>query len=188
MDLDTKLPTFNGITQSLQHTPKEWRRWYESGTPEIDALPGEYEEKCNKLQRMILLRCIRPDRVVVAAKEFVASVNSNFIKAPEFNLEEIYKQSRPTVPVIFILSAGADPTEHLLRFAAHHFKASGGDAEERGLFIVPLSGGMESQARNKIKDAIEKGNWVLLSNTHLLISYLTQLEVMMDQYKSHEIN
>jgi len=46
------------------------------------------------------------------------------------------------------------------------------DGEERGLTIIPLSKGQEKKATNKINDAITKGNWVLLSNIHLLIEYV----------------
>ena len=131
---------------------------------------------------MILLRCVRPDRVIVAARAFVAMVNPNFIKPIEFTLKEIHKQSSAHVPVIFILSPGADPKEQLQNYAKNYFSnliSNSNDSEERGLTIIPLSKGQETKATNKINDAVSKGNWILLSNIHLLIEYVEQLESMM---------
>ncbi len=131
---------------------------------------------------MILLRCIRPDRVIIAAKGFVSSVNPYFIKPTEFTLKEIHKQSSAHIPVIFILSPGADPTEQLLNYSKNYFNnliSNSQDSEERGLTIIPLSKGQEKKATNKIQDATGKGNWILLSNIHLCIEYVETLETMM---------
>ena len=59
-----KIIKFNGIVGAFVHNNKEWKRWYMSSQPEIDQLPGEWEEKCNKLEKMILLKAVRPDRVL----------------------------------------------------------------------------------------------------------------------------
>lgn len=66
---------------------------------------------------MILLRCLRPDRVINAVLTFVASVNPNFVKNVDVSMKDIYSESKCNVPVIFILSAGTDPTTHLSHFA-----------------------------------------------------------------------
>jgi len=135
---------------------------------------------------MILLRCIRPDRVIVAAKAFVASVNPNFIKPVEFSMHSLYKQSQKStpIPIIFILSPGADPTEQLLQYSKQHF-ANIPSEEERGLTVIPLSKGQEKKATNKIRDAFDKGNWILLSNIHLLIEYVETIENMLVMYRKN---
>lgn len=44
---------------------------YEAGQPETTPLIGEWENKCNEFQRMILVRCIRPDRVIPTVTSYV---------------------------------------------------------------------------------------------------------------------
>ena len=64
--------TFQGIPGAISHNPKEWNRWYMSAQPENEPLPGEWETKCeDKLRKMIILRCMRRDRVIFAARSFV---------------------------------------------------------------------------------------------------------------------
>ena len=71
---------------------------------------------------MIVLRCFRPDRVTFAVKQFV----HDYLKAPEFtqskatSIADIYGDSAPEVPLIFVLSQGVDPTEQLVKFAEEH--------------------------------------------------------------------
>jgi len=39
---------------------------------------------------MILLRCLRPDRVINAVKTFVATVNPNFVKNVDVSIKDVY--------------------------------------------------------------------------------------------------
>lgn len=66
------MANFTGIIGAFVHNSKEWKRWFMSGTPESDALPGEWEQKCDQLRKMILLKAIRPDRVLFAAVAFIS--------------------------------------------------------------------------------------------------------------------
>ena len=65
------MTNFAGIVGAFTHNSKEWRRWYMSSNPETDALPGEWEGKCNPLSKMIMIKTIRPDRVLFSASIFV---------------------------------------------------------------------------------------------------------------------
>jgi dynein heavy chain len=68
----------------------------------------------------ILVRCLRPDRVIFAAASYVArSLGRKFVEPPVLDLGETYNDSLPTTPLIFVLSAGVDPTANLRQLAAH---------------------------------------------------------------------
>jgi len=89
--------------------------------PEDAQLPGEWETKCeDHLKKMIVLRCFRPDRVTFAIRNFVAvgMKSSEYIQSKPTSISDIFEDSTPTLPIIFVLTAGVDPTETLMRFAA----------------------------------------------------------------------
>lgn len=48
-----------GIVGGLEASVDAWERWYRTNEPETSELPGEWEAKCNELQRMVLIRCLR---------------------------------------------------------------------------------------------------------------------------------
>ena len=90
-------------------------------------------------------------------------MGKSFILPPEFELSSIYKDSSNITPLIFILSPGADPLNMLMKFS---------ETKRRELTPVSLGKGQGAFARNAITTAIEKGNWVVLQNCHLAVSWL----------------
>ena len=65
-----------------------------------------------------MLRCVRPDKCVPAIQNFVeASIGRRFIEPPPFDLHAAFNDSSVNLPLIFILSSGADPVNGLLIYA-----------------------------------------------------------------------
>jgi hypothetical protein len=73
----------------------------------------------------------RPDKVVPAVQDFVeAQLGRKFVEPPVFDLKACHADSTPITPLIFVLSAGSDPTAALLQFAAEE------DMSSRSVFLL----------------------------------------------------
>lgn len=117
--LSLSVPTFSNIITSLTDKADEWCKWYESENPEDASekslLPPEYA-KIKPFERMLLLRCFRQDRTMLAISPFIA-----WTLSPEYN--EPYTtdyakilldgETNPCMPICFLLSLGSDPTGQL---------------------------------------------------------------------------
>jgi dynein heavy chain len=113
-ELETQVPAFRGIVASIESGLQEWETWYRNPAPESAELPGEWESKCTDLQRMLLVRCLRPDRIIFSCTSFVANnLGRKYIEQPVLDLKEVYGDSSPVSPLIFVLSPGVDPTDML---------------------------------------------------------------------------
>ena len=96
----------------------EWHKYYDDKAPHIAELPAPWQTQLHDFQRLIILRCIRPDKVIPAVTNFVKDkLGSKFVEPPPFDLAKSYGDSNPCAPLIFVLSPGADPTMALLKFA-----------------------------------------------------------------------
>ncbi|XP_067861511.1 dynein axonemal heavy chain 3-like [Heptranchias perlo] len=165
------LPAFSELKNHFCSKLSEWKKIYDSSLPEKMPLPDPWEDHLSHFQSLLVLRCIRPDKVIPAIQQFITEkMDAAYIEPPTFDLQHSYKGSSHFTPLIFVLSAGADPMALLMKFA-----------EERGmgganLQTISLGQGQGPIAGKMIEKAAEEGTWVVLQNCHLASSWLPELE------------
>lgn len=83
------------------------------------AYPEPWQSKLDDFQKMLVLKCLRPDKVTNAMQLYLAKyLGQEFIEPQTAELSAIYSESSPTTPIVFILSTGTDPAAELYKFAA----------------------------------------------------------------------
>ena len=86
------------------------------------------------------------------------------------SLKELYKKhSSSTIPILFVISPGSDPSKELEELAE---KTIGRD----NFYQISMGGGQNEQALEKLREAADEGLWICLKNIHLVISFLPSLE------------
>lgn len=66
----------------------------------------------------MLIRCFRVDRVYCGIISYITEImGEQYITPPHVNFDMIFEESTPTMPVVFILSPGSDPTSELMKLA-----------------------------------------------------------------------
>uniref|UniRef100_A0A4W6EEI5 Dynein axonemal heavy chain 7 n=1 Tax=Lates calcarifer TaxID=8187 RepID=A0A4W6EEI5_LATCA len=166
----SKLPNLDGFFEHVQDNISKWKQLYDSGKPHKYQLPGQWNELVG-MDRMIVIRCFRPDKLVPAVQDFIVdNMGQAYIEPPTFDLAGSYKDSNCCSPLIFVLSPGSDPTAGLLKFAD--------DLEMGGSKIqtISLGQGQGPIAAQMIDKAIKRGTWVVLQNCHLATSWMPSLE------------
>eukprot|EP01105_Mastigella_eilhardi_P025496 TRINITY_DN6953_c0_g1_i1.p1 TRINITY_DN6953_c0_g1~~TRINITY_DN6953_c0_g1_i1.p1 ORF type:complete len:4254 (+),score=1253.29 TRINITY_DN6953_c0_g1_i1:29-12763(+) len=168
------LPQLPGFEQFIpecfvKHLPF-WKEYCNSPQAHRQTFPGGWHERLSSFARLLVLRSLRPDKMKEGVQDFIVEhLGKAFIDPPQFDLEVSYNMSTPQKPLIFLLSPGTDPTAAIYEFAERK------DMVKR---ISPLSlGGDTGPAATKsIAMAIDRGDWVLLQNCHLAVSWLPELE------------
>uniref|UniRef100_A0A8C3L981 Dynein axonemal heavy chain 12 n=1 Tax=Chrysolophus pictus TaxID=9089 RepID=A0A8C3L981_CHRPC len=161
----------------------EWQKIYDSKEPQSFPLPEPLNNALNELQKMIILRCLRPDKVksnaIMTITTFVTEkLGKKFVEPPPFDLTKSYSDSNSTIPLIFVLSPGADPMSSLLKFA--------NDKEMIGSKFqsISLGQGQGPIATKMIQEGMEEGAWVCLQNCHLAVSWMPMLEKICEEFSS----
>lgn len=167
---------FSDMVDSLNQNGRSWKQWFLDSTPESLRLPGDWDNKLNEFQKMIVLRALRPDRVVFATKTFISNnLGPEFVQPPSLDLSVVLKDSSNITPIIFVLSSGSDPTQQLMTLA---------NSLNKEVYSLSLGAGQDKPATKMLEKGIIDGNWVFFANCHLSISWMPVLEQLIENYCS----
>ncbi|XP_076804189.1 dynein axonemal heavy chain 3-like isoform X1 [Clavelina lepadiformis] len=171
----SNLKNLKGLMDHFKTNPDKWKAVYDSATPHSDKFPDKWNT-LSGLDRMVVLRCIRPDKAIPAVQDYIVDqMGRVFIEPPTFDLAGSYNDSTCCTPLIFVLSPGADPMAGLLKFADD--RGFGGNR----IGTISLGQGQGPIAQKMIDDATLKGTWVVLQNCHLATSWMSVLEKICEE-------
>ncbi|KAM5306863.1 dynein axonemal heavy chain 17 isoform 1-T1 [Glossophaga mutica] len=180
----SEMDEFKNLDNDIEGSAKRWKKFVESEAPEKEVFPKEWKNK-TALQKLCVVRCLRPDRMTYAVKNFVEEkMGSKFVEGRSVEFSKSYEESSPSTPIFFILSPGVDPLKDVEALG----KKLGFTIDEGKLHNVSLGQGQEVVAENALDVAAEKGHWVILQNIHLVARWLSTLDKKLERYStgSHE--
>ncbi|XP_043257418.1 dynein axonemal heavy chain 3 [Colletes gigas] len=164
------------LKQSFQTRTSQWKTYYDLSDPQDNPFPSPFHEEAEGLRKLVILRCIRPDKIVVAVRMFIIHhIGKFFVEPPTFDLQASYNDSSNVTPLIFILSPGSDPMAGLIRFAENY------GISKKNLMTISLGQGQGPIAAHMINLGLQSGEWVVLQNCHLAISWMNELDRICDE-------
>ncbi|TPX31992.1 hypothetical protein SmJEL517_g04802 [Synchytrium microbalum] len=176
--LSTLNPIFAALPDQLrgEKTKANWAQWCALDAPEMSPSPYDDLQKLNAFQQLCLLRCFRVDRVYNAVTKYVIDhMGEKYVMPPVINFANIFEQSSPNTPVVFVLSPGADPQTDLQKLA--ETLGYGGNR----LKFLSLGQGQAPIALQLLETAVARGQWLMLQNCHLLVAWLRTLEKVLEK-------
>eukprot|EP01018_Ginkgo_biloba_P018810 Gb_18327 [translate_table: standard] len=175
---DISKETFDGLSKDITENLREWKLFFEAAEPHNSALPTKWDKAVDLFQRLLLIKCLREEKIVYACEVFVKEkLGKQFVGSVPLQLEEVFKDTSNTTPIIFILSTGADPTGMLQRFGEKVDRKPG----ER-LHIISLGQGQGPIAEMLVSKSRKTGDWVCLQNCHLASSWMQTMERLIEKF------
>ncbi|XP_011694340.1 PREDICTED: dynein heavy chain 10, axonemal [Wasmannia auropunctata] len=166
---------FEQLPEELRDYEDEWKKWYDSDTPELEELPCDYSPRLTSFEKLMLIRCFRVDRVFRGIIDYITEImGEQYITPPHVSFGMIFEESTPTMPVVFILSPGSDPTSELMKLA-DRYGCGGGKFK-----YLSLGQSQEKIAMELLGTAMTRGQWLMLQNCHLLLSFTKNLEKIVE--------
>lgn len=114
----SQLTNFKGFQDEVANHLDHYREMFDSNEAHKHPLTDIWQDSLDLFQRLLILRCLRPDKCINGVQDFIsAELGPEFIEPPPFDLSACYREASPTTPLIFVLSPGADPMQDLLKLA-----------------------------------------------------------------------
>jgi len=162
------------LIKDITGDKEAWRKYAES--EDIGTLPHKWNN-LSTFQKLLIIKIFKPEMLLISSIEYIKKeIGDYFIENLAGNIEDVYKDSIKTTPIIFILSQGADPTIMIMKFAEDH------KYRER-MAMLSLGQGQGPAAKRLIQAAQFRGDWVLLQNCHLAKSWMKELELIVESFK-----
>nr|XP_006635186.1 PREDICTED: dynein heavy chain 9, axonemal isoform X1 [Lepisosteus oculatus] len=175
---------FRNLDRDIEGSAKRWKKFVESECPEKEKFPQEWKNK-TALQRLCMMRAMRPDRMTYAVRDFVEEkLGSKYVVGRSLDFAISFEESGAATPMFFILSPGVDP----LKDVEKHGRKLGYTFDNRNFHNVSLGQGQEVVAEQALDLAANEGHWVILQNIHLVAKWLGTLEKKLEQHSegSHQ--
>lgn len=176
---DSFCSTFPELSRQLQVDKEDiWDGWARSGQCE-NNFPSSLSH-LTPFQQLLCVHVFRPDRLQSAIVSYACKALGVSSLAPTpLNFESIWEQSSPDQPIMFITSAGADPTQELEDFAVkkvgkHNFSQ------------LAMGSGQTDAAVELLREAVKEGKWLCLKNLHLVTGWLQKLEKLLKGIEYHQ--
>ncbi|KAM9542404.1 LOW QUALITY PROTEIN: dynein axonemal heavy chain 1-like [Guaruba guarouba] len=179
----SSLKNFSSFANDFVDNLEEFRAILDSPNPhrQVAPLPGKWEAELDAFQKLLVLRCLRGDKITNAGQDFVVlRLGWRFIEPQTTDLSDTFKESTAT-PLMFVLSPGTDPAANLYMFA-EEMKFS------QKLSAISLSQGQGPRAEAMIHSAMEQGNWVFFQNCYLAPSWMPSLERLMEGINPSQVH
>ena len=178
LEVSKLIPEFKDFDKDFEKNLAAWEKcilYPEFQNSDNNSWPSDWHLKLEGILRVIIVNILRSDKTIPAIQNYVIDkLGKKFLKPPTFNLEESFNDSKKDTPIIFVLSPGADPLAELAKLA----KKLGFAHKSKTLSLGQGQGGI---AKNEIKVAQETGSWVVLQNCHLAVSFMPDLERIVEE-------
>jgi dynein heavy chain len=164
-------PDFDSLCSGMEQSSEAWANWYQSTEPERLPLPGEWENKCNDVQRLVLINSFRPDRLVFAINIFIGHhFGSKIAALPSFDIELSTLYSSTAMPIILSVAPGTYPLTYIRAFASKK-----GCADK--VSVIALQAHQRDRIAPLIQKGSEQGSWLIFENADFCDGFYNEIEI-----------
>ncbi|KAF8934382.1 dynein heavy chain [Dissophora ornata] len=182
IDEFSKVPTFKGMQAHIGNNSDVWSKFWNDSKPEAHV-PIFWEaseaDVINEFRKLLVIKCFRPDRLLAATSKYVDQVfTPNFVSGADLDFEKLVREEvKASTPISLCSIPGHDAAYRVDNLA-----------QEQGVRLSSVAMGSQegiSLADQAIASATKTGNWVLLKNVHLALTWLGQLDKRLHSLKAH---
>ena len=164
------LPAFSGLIEEFEAQIKMWKRIHDSQEPYTQPLPRHWDADLRGVNRLCILRCLRPDQIANAVRAFIhTQLGEDFLVAPKVDIDEIMAESKPLVPIVIT-------TTQENKASAVSFVVGAANRMGRNVSHILVVASRTGVARRTLTQGLSSSSWVIIQNLQLCPGFTTHLE------------
>ena len=102
------------LCNQVARNDRQWRIWFEADAPELATIPEGYNMSLDTFRKLLMIRAWCADRVIPQALNYISErMGSKYAESVILDIEELWMESNPRIPMICLLSMGSDPTNSI---------------------------------------------------------------------------
>lgn len=70
---------FKGLRNHFESNVAKWKPYFDAVEPHVFPLPDRWEKQLTSFQKLNILRCLRPDKIVTAIQNFVMGKHNSLM-------------------------------------------------------------------------------------------------------------
>lgn len=160
----SKIEPFQELADHMVTHENLWRVWYITEQPESGTLPKKMDRKIRGVAKLILINCLRPDRLDEASMMYVQRVlKHEASEATAKALLSVAGKGNAASPIILYSSVPLDVefVLHQIQALCHPIISSDPEA----LDVLALGQGREDSLTLRLQRCLLKGHWLLLKKS-----------------------
>jgi len=191
-ELSSVSNNFSELDVSFESKTYVWKTVAQSNNPSSEPFPAPFDQ-LDLFHKLFIIKILRPDKLIPKLKVFLLlilpqeliqeQVGEKYIFSPIFDITKMYKESKNTTPLFFILSPGADPLMIIENLAKKEGKSWGEQVKS-----LSLGRGQEQNAENSITNGVSNNIWIILQNCHLAKSFMNRIEKIIEAIPFDELS
>jgi dynein heavy chain len=175
--ISERVEPLSAFASCIANDVSAWKPLMEADAPwQVFPLPEPLGTSITPFQRLLVIKVFRPEKIVECIAEYIADyLGREYIDQPPLDLHVVFPDTLPSIPLVFVLSAGADPMATILRFATEKGRLEKTHAISLGQGQGPIAAAL-------IEKSTKNGDWVILQNCHLAKSWMPKLEKIVEAF------
>ena len=169
----TAFECYETLLEDVIKNIEPWEKFMQAEKEQVfELLPEPYASSLAHFAWIPLIRCLKPELATMAIRRYIQkTLGAYFITPIIYHLKEALELSRPSTPLMLILTPGNDPMDQLRKL---------GEEKQKIPYPVSLGKGQGAKAKQLIMEIRKSGGWVILQNCHLGASFLPELEQIVE--------
>jgi dynein heavy chain len=167
---------FQRLPDKLSSEPEKFKTFYnaqdcENYVPYDDLY--NHNKKLASFLKLIFVRAMREDRTIICATQhFIPTIldDKDFLNPYPEEIKDIYNITNATTPILFLLSAGADPSTNIENLAKK---------KNKHIDSISMGEGVLEIAVSIVETCRQTGDWVYFQNCHLGLDFMSKLDIML---------